>query len=79
MDLSINLKTELCKQTIVKTINDLELPIGIAYYLLKDLTEQVGKAYFKVISKQQEEIQKQQQLKEVKDESEEQNQINDQK
>lgn len=79
MDLSINLKTELCKQTIIKTINDLELPIGIAYYLLKDLTEQVRKTYFTAISKQQEEIQKQQQLKEDKDESEEQNQINDQK
>lgn len=79
MDLSINLKTELCKQTIVKTINDLELPIGIAYYLLKDLTEDIGKTYFKAISKQQEQIQKQHQLNEVKDKSEEQNQINDQK
>lgn len=77
MDLSLNLKTELCKQTFIKTINDLELPVGIAYYLLKDLTEDIGKTYFKSIAEEQENIQKQQKQanKEEQSTTEEQNQI----
>ncbi len=65
----VNLKTEQVKSTIVQIIADSKLPVSIAYYIMKDLTQDLEKAYYQMVEKENEELKKQQE----NDESEKKN------
>lgn len=56
----VNLKTEQVKSTIVQIITDSKLPVSIAYYIMKDLTQDLEKAYYQMVEKENEELKKQQ-------------------
>lgn len=56
----VNLKTEQVKSTIVQIIADSKLPVSIAYYIMKDLTQDLEKAYYQMVEKENEELKKQQ-------------------
>ena len=58
MDISV--QTELFKQTLIDTINNSGLPIGIAYYVVKDVFADIDTYYHQYVTKQYEEMQKQQ-------------------
>ena len=58
MDISV--QTELFKQTLIDTINNSGLPIGMAYYVVKDVFADVDAYYHQYVNKQYEEMQKQQ-------------------
>ena len=58
MDISV--QTELFKQTLIDTINNSGLPIGMAYYVVKDVFADIDTYYHQYVTKQYEEMQKQQ-------------------
>ena len=57
----VNLKTEQVKSTIVQIIADSKLPVSIAYYIMKDLTQDLEKAYYQMVEKEDQQFKKQQQ------------------
>ena len=45
MDENFNIKMLSLKQNIVKLVGESELPVGVVYYILKDLFEDITNAY----------------------------------
>lgn len=43
--MNFNTRMELLKQNIVQLIGESELPVGVIYYILKDLFEDITNAY----------------------------------
>ena len=67
----MNLQIENVKQDIIDVINNSQLPIGVIYYLFKDISKEVANEYNKTLmleqqQKQQEE-EKKQDIKEEND------------
>lgn len=67
----MNLQIENVRQDIIDVINNSQLPIGVIYYLFKDISKEVANEYNKTLmleqqQKQQEE-EKQQDIKEEND------------
>lgn len=57
----INLKIQQVKQNIAQVVAESKLPVGLAYYIMKDLTQELEQAYFEIVNKEHEELKKQQQ------------------
>ena len=45
MDENFNIKMLSLKQNIVKLVGESELPVGVVYYILKDLFEDITNVY----------------------------------
>lgn len=61
----INSKIEFTKEQLINVINNSELPIGVIYYLLKDISDEVIVEYNRAIAQE-----KQQQIQQMQEEGE---------
>lgn len=52
-NMSVNLRIEILKQNILALIGDADLPVGIVYYILKDLFDDITNAYNQSITLEQ--------------------------
>ena len=74
MNDNFNTKIINLKQNIIKTIGEAELPVGVVYYILKDLFEEITNVYNQSIALEQslsENNEKEQQIEVVFEEEEE--------
>ena len=67
MEVSINTNINLFRKNIAEAINVSQLPVGVLYYLLKDILSDVGNVYEETLKKESEEIQKQLEKEEKED------------
>lgn len=67
MEISINTNINLFRKNIAEAINVSQLPVGVLYYLLKDILSEVGNIYEETLKKESEEIQKQLEKEEKED------------
>ena len=59
MDISINTSINLFRNNIAEAIRLSQLPVGVVYYILKDVLNDVGEVYDKTLQKESEDIHKQ--------------------
>ena len=59
--IDFSVQSEMFKQTLIDTINSSNLPLSMAFYILKDVFQDVESYYQQYINKQYAEMQKQQQ------------------
>ncbi len=59
----MNLQIENVRQNIIDVINNSQLPIGVIYYLFKDISKEVADEYKRSLSFEQQQ-KKEQELKE---------------
>lgn len=67
MEVSINTNINLFRKNIAEAINISQLPVGVLYYLLKDILSDVENIYEETLKKESEEIQKQLEKEEKED------------
>lgn len=58
MNISINTNINLLRKNIAEAINVSQLPVGVLYYVLKDVLKDVETLYENTLQKELEEIQK---------------------
>ena len=63
----MNLQIEKIKQDIINIINNSGLPIGVIYYLFKDIDSEISSEYNRALN-----YEKQQQMKELEKQKQEQ-------
>ena len=56
MDISINTSINLFRNNIAQAINVSQLPVGVLYFTLKDVVNDVEKVYEKTLQKESEEL-----------------------
>ena len=54
-EISINTKCEQFKQQIISDINNSQLPISIAYFIMKDVFQEVEKTYYATLNQEAQE------------------------
>lgn len=56
MDISINTNINIFKDNLVNLIGNSNLPIGVTYYILKDIFLEIQNIYNETLNKEQQEI-----------------------
>ena len=67
MDISINTSMNLFRNNIAEAIRLSQLPVGVVYYILKDVLNDVSEVYDKTLQKESDDIQKQLEEQEKED------------
>ena len=67
MNISINTSINLFRKNVAEAINISQLPVGVLYYLLKDIVSEVEKIYDETLQKESEALAKQIEEKEKED------------
>lgn len=69
----MNLQIENVKQNIINIINNSGLPIGIIYYLFKDINAEISSGYNKALNyEKQQQLEKEKQEKQQEENKDEQ-------
>lgn len=50
--IGFNTACEYLKQQLITNINNSQLPIGVAYYIIKDIFQEVEKTYYATLNKE---------------------------
>lgn len=69
-EIGINTGMNIFKENLVNLIGNSQLPIGVIYYMLKDIFVDIEKLYNETLEKEKEEIIKAQKEKEESEKSE---------
>ena len=55
-DISINTQMDMFKNNLINVIGDSQLPIGVTYYILKDVYKNIEMLYNQTLEKEQQEL-----------------------